>query len=145
MATATYEVAAETELKQTTEAFYRAVGSMFAGDLKPMERLWSRSPDVTLLTPFGGRLEGWTEVRAQLLEMSKFNIEGRIEPTDILTRVVGDVGYSVSRLRAENMIVGDKTFSCDHRATLIFRREEGLWKVIHHHVDYDEKMASLKP
>ncbi len=145
MATVSYEVAAETELRQATEAFYQAVGSMFKGDLQPMERLWSRSPEVTLLTPFGGRLVGWNEVRSQLAGMSKSNIQGRIEPRDILTRVLGDVGYSVSQLRGENLKVGDKTFTCEHRATLIFRREGEQWKVLHHHVDYDEKMAELKP
>ena len=118
---------------------------MFKGDLKPMEQIWSRSPEVTLLTPFGGRLVGWSEVRAQLAEMSKSNIQGRIEPKDILVRVLGDVGYSVSRLRGENLKVGDKTFTCDHRATLIFTREADQWKVIHHHVDFDEKMAQLRP
>jgi|WetSurMetagenome_2_1015567.scaffolds.fasta_scaffold19441_3 ketosteroid isomerase-like protein len=145
MATVSYEVAAETELKQATEAFYQAVGNMFKGDLKPMERLWSRTPEITLLTPFGGRLEGWNEVRSQLAQMSKSGLQGRIEPREILIRVLGDVGYSVSRLYGENLTVGDKTFTCDHRATLIFRREGDQWKVVHHHVDYDEKMAQLRP
>jgi hypothetical protein len=145
MATVTYEVSAETEVRQALDQFYAAINSMFTGDLKPMEQICSRSPELTMLTPFGGRQVGWINVRAQLLKESQLKFQGRVEPRDVLVRVFGDVGYTVSRIYSENLTIGGKPFACDLRSTGIFRREGSEWKLIHHHVDIKPEAQGLKP
>jgi glutamate dehydrogenase/leucine dehydrogenase len=145
MATLAYEVSAETEVLQSLDRFYEAINSMFTGNLKPMEQICSRSPELTMLTPFGGRQVGWSNVREQLLKESQLKFQGRVEPRDVLVRVFGNVGYTVSRITSENLTIGGKPFACDMRSTCIFRREGSAWKLVHHHVDLKPEAQGLKP
>jgi ketosteroid isomerase-like protein len=145
MATVSYEVSAETEVRQSLVRFYEAINSMFKGDLKPMERICSRSPDLTILTPFGGRQVGWKAAREQLQKESELKFQGRIEPRDVLVRVLGETAYTVSRIYSEDLTVGGKLMGCDLRSTCIFRQEGGEWKLVHHHVDLKPEAQNLKP
>jgi ketosteroid isomerase-like protein len=145
MATVAYEISAETEVRQTLVCFYEAINSMFKGDLKPMEQITSRSPDLTMLTPFGGRQVGWKSAREQLIKESQLGFKGRVEPRDVLVRVFGETAYTVSRITSENLTIGGKPFACDLRSTCIFRHEGGEWKLMHHHVDLKPEAQGLKP
>jgi ketosteroid isomerase-like protein len=145
MATVGYEISAETDVRQTLMRFYEAVNSMFKGNLKPMEQICSHSPDLTMLTPFGGRQVGWKNVREQFIKESALKFQGRIESRDVLVRVFGDTAYTVGRIYSKELTIGGKPFACDLRATCIFRHENGEWKLMHHHVDLEPQAQSLKP
>jgi len=56
----------ENELRVANDQFYSALNTMFTGNLLPMENIWSHGEDVTQLGPFGDRLTGWNNVRAEL-------------------------------------------------------------------------------
>lgn len=40
-----------------------ALNALFAGDIAPMEDVWSHGPDVMAMHPLGGRQLGWEEVK----------------------------------------------------------------------------------
>jgi ketosteroid isomerase-like protein len=127
--------AAEKEILAATTLFYDALNSALQGDLRPLGAIWSHRPDVSDLGGAGGRALGWNEVRNNFQNMGRLYPAGKITPQDILVVVGGDIGYSIcnetGRLRsAEGPMV-----SFNRRATNVFRREGGEWKLIHHHAD----------
>ena len=127
--------AAEKEIRDATTLFYAALNSALQGDLGPLGAVWSHRPDVSDLGGVGGRALGWNEVRTNFQNMGRLYPAGQITPQDTMVVVSGEMGYSVcnetGRLRSsEGPIV-----SFNRRATNIFRREDGKWKLVHHHAD----------
>jgi ketosteroid isomerase-like protein len=125
----------ESEVRQAAAAFYQALNRMFQGDLASMAEVWSHGADVTNMGPFGGRQVGWDEVRAQFAREAEMKLGGRVWAEEVLAGGSGDLGYTVCGERGENLRIAGKTIPVRHRATNIFRREGGKWKLIHHHTD----------
>ncbi len=127
--------AAEKEIRDATTLFYDALNSALQGDLRPLSAVWSHRPDVSDLGGAGGRALGWNEVRTDFQNMGRLYPSGQITPQDTIVVVGGDIGYSVcnetGRLRSSE----GPMVSFNRRATNIFRREDGKWKLIHHHAD----------
>jgi len=78
------EVQVATEVQQASDCFYAALNRLSAGDVGPMLAVWSHSPDVTQMGPFGGRRVGWDEVRREFEEASRLTVRGHVEPGDLL-------------------------------------------------------------
>ncbi|HEV8711480.1 MAG TPA: nuclear transport factor 2 family protein [Candidatus Binatia bacterium] len=131
---------AEEEVRQAADAFYAALNRMFTGDMGPMSEIWSHASDVTDMGPFGGRLVGWEKVGAEFEREAKMKLGGKVEARDVVVRVGGDLGYTLCVEHGENMSADGKPVTVDHRATNIFRREAGKWKLIHHHTDISEAL-----
>lgn len=129
------ETSVELDIRQAAERFYSAVGRMFVGDLAPMSDIWSHADDVTLLGPFAGRQEGWQQVWTQMQLESRRGMAGEVEAADLIIREAGDWAYAVCIERGRNMTVNGRPVNVEHRATNIFRREGGQWKLAHHHSD----------
>jgi ketosteroid isomerase-like protein len=127
--------AAEKEIREATTLFYAALNSALQGDLGPLGAVWSHRPDVSNLGGVGGRALGWNEVRTDFQNLSRLYPAGRIDPQDTIVVVGEDIGYSVcnesGRLRSSE----GPMVNFNRRATNIFRREDGKWKLIHHHAD----------
>lgn len=60
---------------------------------------------------------------------------GTVEAKDILVRVSGDMGYTICTEVGKNIDRKGNKILVNHRATNIFRYENGIWKLIHHHTD----------
>lgn len=137
--------AGDKEIRDATALFYAALNSALQGDLGPLGAVWSHRPDVSDLGGVGGRALGWNEVRTNFQNMARLYPAGRITPQDTIVVVDGDMGYSVcnetGRLRsAEGPMV-----SFNRRATNIFRREDGKWKLVHHHADTTAGLSQGTP
>jgi ketosteroid isomerase-like protein len=100
-----------------------------------MLKVWSHSAEVTEMGPFGDRSVGWTAVHEEFERDAKLKLGGKIEPRGILVRTDGDLGYVVCFEHGENLSPGGKMVPVDMRATSVFRREAGGWKMVHHHTD----------
>ena len=105
-----------------------------------MEEIWSHSEDVVNLGPFGNRELGWTEVRGLLENLGRMNMGGRLEVRDLNYRIYGDLGYVFYTQHCSNLVAEGKPIDVDVRATSIFRREGGKWRLIHHHADLSPVM-----
>ncbi|HEX2273092.1 MAG TPA: hypothetical protein VHG90_04365, partial [Acidimicrobiales bacterium] len=57
-------MATEDEVRQASDRFYAALGSMLNGDARPMADVWAHDPAVSTMHPLGGREVGWDAVRA---------------------------------------------------------------------------------
>jgi len=126
---------AEKEVKKASDGFYDALNEMFTGDARPMSDVWSHADDVSQMGPFGGIKRGWDEVRREFEEAAKLTKGGHISPKDLLVRVTGDLAYTVCTEQGENIDKNDNVYPIDIRATSIWRKEKGGWKLVHHHTD----------
>lgn len=128
----------EAEILDASAGFYAAVNRLQRGDPGPMLARWSHAPDVTNMGPQGGRQEGWEAVRAYWEEAARRAAASSAAVTaaagDLVIRVVGDLAYACGTERVR--IVRDgATTEIEPRATNIFRREGGVWKLVHRHAD----------
>jgi ketosteroid isomerase-like protein len=127
----------EAGLRAAHDQFFTALNAMFTGDLVPMNAIWSHQGDVTNLGPFGGRLEGWEAVGAQFRKEAamQWGDAGRVVYRDLIVMAGKDLGYTICVEQGENMSVDGRPVVVNHRATKVFRIEDGGWRLVHHHTD----------
>lgn len=130
----------EKGLRAANDQFYAALNSMFTGDLAPMNAIWSHRSDITNLGPFGGRLTGWEAVGAEFAKEAGMKLGGRVVCKDPVVYAGRDLGYTVCVEEGENMSAAGKPVTVSHRATNIFRLEDGHWKLAHHHTDLSPQL-----
>ena len=132
----------EEEVRKASTQFYAALNSMLNGDAQPLSDIWSHGPAVTTMHPTGGRQVGWNEVRESWEQVAQAASEGKVELTDQLIRVVGDVAYEVGVEHPEFKPGGQKVAG-QIRVTNIYQREAGAWKMTHHHTDLASAMVEV--
>ena len=130
-------MAAVDDVDQLIEQFHLAQGEVVKGNPEPVKRLFSHREDVTLANPFGPPVRGWEKV-AEVTERaaSQFR-DGEMVGFEIIERhVTPELAYVVEIERAKGKFGGREDVApLALRATMIFRPEEGEWKVVHRHAD----------
>lgn len=132
----------EEDVQAASDRFYDALTEMANGNADPMVSLWPRRDDVTTMHPVGGREVGWEEVSGSWRAVADVAEGGRVEPTDRLVRVTGDLAYELVTENA-SMALGGESVEGSYRATNVYRREDGEWRIVHHHSDLDEAFVDL--
>jgi ketosteroid isomerase-like protein len=119
--------------------FYDALNRLFKGEMEPMERVWSRSDDVTYLSPTGEFLVGRDRVMAAWRSQAQQKLGGSVEPRDIHIFLERDAQLGVAQNfeHATGQTVGTFTI----RATNVFRKEGGRWMMVSHHADVIPALA----
>jgi uncharacterized protein (TIGR02246 family) len=129
----------EDEVREVSKRFYTALNSMANGDADPLGVVWSHSGTVTAMHPIGGRQVGWDAVRRSFEQVAELASNGKIELRDQVIRVVGDVACEVGVERG-HLKLADEQVTIEHRVTNIYQRQDGVWRVIHHHTDTSPAM-----
>ena len=130
-------MAALDEVDRLLEQFHLAQGEIAKGNPEPVKRLFSHREDVTLANPFAPPVRGWERV-AEVTEraVSQFR-DGEMVGYEIIEKhVTPELAYVVEIERAEAKVGGSEDITpFALRATMIFRPEDGEWKVVHRHAD----------
>ncbi|MCG8545786.1 MAG: nuclear transport factor 2 family protein [Alphaproteobacteria bacterium] len=127
-------MSAEDEVRAASEELYAALNRMLAGDARSLGDIWSHSSTVTALHPIGDWHVGWDDVKSSFDKVAKASTGGQVTLTDQLIRVAGDTAYEVGVEHAQFAIAG-QPLTVNSRVTNIYRREQGAWKIVHHHGD----------
>jgi ketosteroid isomerase-like protein len=130
-------VATVDDLDQVIEQCQKALDEFVKGNPKPMQEMFSHRDDVSLANPFGPPVRGWDEV-ARTMERAATNLKegGMVAFEELAKYVTPELAYTVwlERQKAKLGGRGDVTpFTL--RVTMIYRPEEGTWKVVHRHAD----------
>ena len=123
---------------------YRRAGlEITRGNPEVYKSLWSRRDDVTLANPFGPPVRGFQAVSDRLdLAASKYRDGRDYESENIVTVIAPELAYTVEVERIWTRVGGSAEFAqIAIRATTVFRREDGDWKVTHRHGDPITSMA----
>ena len=108
--------------------------AMMSGDDGPRREIWSRVEPVSVLGAWRNAVG-----REQLVEAFELLSTSFSECTDyalelISFDVVDDMAYTVGYERISASIDGEpRTFTL--RATQVYRRDDGAWRVVHRHAD----------
>ncbi len=132
----------EDEVRHASRQFYAGLNRMANGDAGSLTDIWSHSPAATAMHPIGGCQVGWDAVRASFEGVAQLASDGKVELADQLIRVAGDVAYEVGVERGTLKLAG-RPVAIEHRVTNIYRREDGAWKMIHHHADTSAAMLDV--
>lgn len=125
----------EQAVRQAAAQFYAALNTMFTGELGPMKEIWSHAKDVTYMGPGGGFQVGWDQVLATWEAQAAKKLGGRVEPADMRVTVGQDLAIVSDIENGENTNAAGKAEKVSIRATNLFRKEGGKWKMIGHHTD----------
>jgi ketosteroid isomerase-like protein len=121
-------------LEEFISRCHEAVTHQSQGRPEPFLELWSHADDVTIMAAIGGSHVGFEQVSSLLTAASKTQSFETWSAENIVTTVHGDLAFSVELERYGRTVDG-KEEVMTLRATQIYRREDGAWKVIHRHGD----------
>ena len=99
--------------------------------------LWSQREDVSLANPYGPPVRGWDKITAVVEHAASLRRGGKtISFETVAKHVTPELAYLVEIEQAE-LKVGDMEEISPYalRVTMIFRREDSEWKVVHRHAD----------
>lgn len=134
----------ETNLNDVIEGYREALRVYVKGDPEPVAGFFSQREDVTLANPLGPPRLGPSAVRDGIVEGATHFMEGgslrfrevssRFE--EVSRYATSDLGYVVQLEQHEGALVdSDEPVRISLRVTMIFRPEDGTWKVVHRHAD----------
>jgi ketosteroid isomerase-like protein len=119
------------------DEYHRAGLEITNGNPDIYKSLYSRSDDVTLANPFGPPARGWDKVSATLDRAAENYRDGEVVGFENVATVVGtDLAYTVEIESYRARVGGAEEMTpVSIRVTSVFRREDGVWKVMHRHAD----------
>ncbi len=130
-------MAAVDDVDQLIEQFHLASNEFLKGNPEPVKKLWSRREDVSLANPFGPPARGWEQV-AKIIEHAASQVrDGELTSIEIVAKyVTPELAYVVQLERPKAKLGGREDITpFALRVTMIFRPEEGTWKIVHRHAD----------
>jgi ketosteroid isomerase-like protein len=119
------------------EEYHRAGHEITNGNPDAYKGLYSRRDDVSLANPFGPPVRGWSEVSATLDRAAANYRDGEIVGFEnVSTVITPDLAYTVEIETYRARVGGAEQLTpVSIRVTTTFRREDGVWKVVHRHAD----------
>ena len=125
------------EVDRLIERFDLAQGEFMKGNPEPVKKLFSHREDVTLANPLGPPAHGWEQVAATMEHAASQFRDGKIGVYETIEKhVTPELAYIVRVERAEAKVGGSEDSApIALRVTMIFRSEEGEWKIVHRHAD----------
>ena len=132
-------VAGDSSLQAFLPQWERTQSRFINGDPTPWKQNASHREDATIFGAFGGHEKGWNEVGPRNdWASSHFKDSGAKQRIEYLNvGASGDIGFTVSIERQQQVRMGnqDRPTPRTLRVTQIFRREGGVWKLLHRHAD----------
>jgi ketosteroid isomerase-like protein len=125
------------DVDQLLEQWHPASGEFLKGNPEPVKKMWSHREDVTLANPYGPPVRGWEQV-AEVIDRAASQVrDGELVSVEVVERhVTAELAYVVQIERPEAKIGGGEDITpFSLRVTMIFRPEEGEWKIVHRHAD----------
>ena len=119
------------------ERCHLALGEFVKGNPEPVKEMVSHKDDVTLANPLGPPARGWDEVAKTIEHAASTIRDGEIIGFEIVSKLVTpELAYILEIERQEAKLgANDELTPFALRVTMIFRPEDGQWKLVHRHAD----------
>ena len=125
----------EQAVRLALDGFYASLNSMLLGDPLPAKAVWSHSEDIAYMGADGGYQVGWEAMYADWVKQANVNIGGQVVHSDIVVNLGKYIAVTHQLVRSADVEADSIEKDAFLRASSVFRKEEGRWKMIGHHVD----------
>jgi ketosteroid isomerase-like protein len=126
------------DFDEVVEQYHLALNEFFNGNPEPLKSHFSHRDDVTLANPLVGLpARGWERVAATLEHASSQFTDGENVGFETVAKYVTPELAYVLLIERDKVKVGgsEDTAPSALGVTMIFRPEDGTWKVVHRHAD----------
>ena len=119
------------------ERYQLGLDDFMKGNPEPVKELFSHREDVTLANPLGPPAHGWDEVSATIERAASQFRDGRLVGVEIVEKqATPEFAYTLWLEHAEGKVGAREDIAPSTlRVTMIYRPEEGTWKVVQRHAD----------
>jgi ketosteroid isomerase-like protein len=130
-------VVAIDDVDKLIERYHLALDEFMKGNPEPVQRLFSHREDATLANPQGPAVRGWGHVAEAMERAASTRRDGRFIGFETLAKhATPELAYVVELEHLEAKIYGGEDITpYTLRVTMIFRPEDGEWKMVHRHAD----------
>jgi ketosteroid isomerase-like protein len=131
-----HEHVGDEEVSGLVERTAEAASAFIRGDMRRYVELIEHADDCTLLAPFGGPPRyGFDASDEALAATAGFFRGGQAEQEVVATYASGDLVVLVVIERQHGEVGGLPDQDLSLRVTLVFRRDDGVWRQVHRHAD----------
>ena len=124
------------DFQQAMQDLRAATQEFCSGNAEPTKALWSNSADATIMGGWGSYEITWDDVARRIDWAAARFLEGTVSFETLSQGEDGDLGYTIGIERYNVRLQGSDTIRpFALRVTLIYRRENGAWKILHRHAD----------
>ena len=125
------------DVDELIERHQLALDGFMKGDPEPVQELYSHREDASLANPYGPPVRGWDGIAKTTEHAASLRRAGRARGFHIVAKyVTAELAYVVQIEHLESKIgQSEEITPYSLRATMIFRPEDGTWKVVHRHAD----------
>ena len=128
------------EVREASKKFYESLNRMANGEKDTFADVWSQNGIASAMHPIGGREVGWKAVEKSFNQVAGVASDGKVELKDQLIRDLGDAAFEVGIEKAQFKVAG-MDVKAEIRVTNIYQKENGSWKMVHHHTDIAPSMV----
>ncbi len=128
---------ATSDVNELIERYHQALDEFIKGNPEPVKNLFSHQEDATLANPYGPPVRGWKSVVKTLEHAASQRRDGKILSIEVISKYVTPALAYVVEIERAQARVGNREDITPYalRVTMIFRPEDGAWKVVHRHAD----------
>jgi ketosteroid isomerase-like protein len=125
------------DVDRLIEQYQLGLEEFVKGNPEAVKKLFSHRDDVTLANPLGPPARGWEQVAATIERAaSNFRDGEDLHCETVAKYVTPELAYTVWIEQVKAKVGGrDEIVPTALRVTMIFRPEDGVWKVLHRHAD----------
>jgi ketosteroid isomerase-like protein len=125
------------DLDQLLERWHLAQDEFVKRNPDPVKKMWSHAEDVIVANPYGPPLRGWDKVTEVVEHAASLRRDGEATGFEVVAKyTTAELAYVVQIERAQAKVgTREDTAQTALRATMIFRPEDGKWKIVHRHAD----------
>lgn len=125
---------------------HEAEAALVLGDVGRRLEMWSHHDPVTLFAAVGPTKAGWVDLEPTFRAVAARLSGGRDVRYDLLAfDVSGDVAWSAGVARFAVSMDGGPVAPVAIRLTHAYRFEDGAWKVVHEHSDFQRPDHQTPP
>ena len=112
-----------------------AAAAFIRGDIRTYLDLLPHADDYTLMSPYGGAAHGFDHSDASLDATATWFQGGEARLEVVQTYRAGDLAVIAAIERQRGVVGGLPEQDWSLRVTLVFRRDDGEWRLVHRHAD----------
>ena len=133
----------ETAVRGVFDAYVKSVN---AADVTLASEIWTQSPDVVVVTPFG-RFQGWERVRDDLYVkfLQQTFSERDLRPSNVSLHVMGDSAWLAFDWAFTAKLANGEPIASKGWESHVYRKTDRGWRIVHLHYSVPPPVPPAAP